>query len=193
MNEKNNFALVPKPPSAVEKVEPGAKRVLSGMVADTLALAKAQPDRPVSLLLGVDIHGEDIVQLLILAGMVEFVFPKGKRYDLKFIRFDKASELLHLTQRQSFNAIVIWFDNINWNTSTNGHYEDNILKAIEVLTLLKTQCHKPIIVAAYRSEQPSNLPGRLNRTGIDAFFWMPFENGEQAFVETLDACLKSSE
>jgi mannitol/fructose-specific phosphotransferase system IIA component (Ntr-type) len=38
--EPDNFALVPKPPSAIEKAEPGAKRVLSGMVADTLALVK---------------------------------------------------------------------------------------------------------------------------------------------------------
>jgi TPR repeat protein len=34
MNEKNNFALVQRPSSAVEKVAPGAKRILSGMVAD---------------------------------------------------------------------------------------------------------------------------------------------------------------
>ena len=39
MNEKNNFALVPRPSGALEKVHPGAKRILSGMVADTLALA----------------------------------------------------------------------------------------------------------------------------------------------------------
>jgi DNA-binding NarL/FixJ family response regulator len=40
MSKKSDFALVPRPPSALEKAEPGAKRVLSGMVADTLALAK---------------------------------------------------------------------------------------------------------------------------------------------------------
>lgn len=40
MKEKDNFALVPRPPSAVEKTAPGAKRILSGMVADTLALTK---------------------------------------------------------------------------------------------------------------------------------------------------------
>jgi TPR repeat protein len=42
VSEKNNFALVRKPASAVEKAEPGAKRILSGMVADTLILADAQ-------------------------------------------------------------------------------------------------------------------------------------------------------
>jgi Leucine-rich repeat (LRR) protein len=40
MNKKNDFALVRKPASAVEKVAPGAKRILSGMVTDTLALTR---------------------------------------------------------------------------------------------------------------------------------------------------------
>jgi hypothetical protein len=28
MNEKDNFALVPRPPGAVDKAEPGAKRIM---------------------------------------------------------------------------------------------------------------------------------------------------------------------
>jgi tetratricopeptide (TPR) repeat protein len=43
MNEADNFALVPRPPGALEKAEPGAKRILSGMVTDTLALVKKEP------------------------------------------------------------------------------------------------------------------------------------------------------
>lgn len=39
-NEKKNSALVPRPSSAVEKFEPGAKRVLALMVSDTLAIAQ---------------------------------------------------------------------------------------------------------------------------------------------------------
>jgi DNA-binding NtrC family response regulator len=45
MSETNDFALVPRAPSSLEKAEPGAKRILSGMVADTLALAKKEPSR----------------------------------------------------------------------------------------------------------------------------------------------------
>jgi CheY-like chemotaxis protein len=45
MNENNKFALVRKTPSAVEKAEPGAKRVLSGMVLDALALANREQHR----------------------------------------------------------------------------------------------------------------------------------------------------
>lgn len=42
MTEEDNAALVRRPPSALEKAEPGAKRILSGMVADALALAQAK-------------------------------------------------------------------------------------------------------------------------------------------------------
>ena len=42
MTEEDNVALVRSPPSALEKAQPGAKRILSGIVADALALAHAQ-------------------------------------------------------------------------------------------------------------------------------------------------------
>jgi FixJ family two-component response regulator len=60
LNENKNFALVPRPPGAVEKVEPGAKRVLSGMVSDTLALAKKEPSqktRPLRIVMVNDEEG----------------------------------------------------------------------------------------------------------------------------------------
>jgi len=52
MNDAENFALVPRPSGALEKAEPGARRILSGMVADTLALTKKEPPnikRPLSI------------------------------------------------------------------------------------------------------------------------------------------------
>jgi len=39
MNDKEKFALIPKSSSALENAEPSKKRILSGMVGDTLALA----------------------------------------------------------------------------------------------------------------------------------------------------------
>jgi TPR repeat protein len=42
MSGNNKYVLVRKPSSAVGKVAPGAKRILSGMVADTLALVPAR-------------------------------------------------------------------------------------------------------------------------------------------------------
>jgi hypothetical protein len=38
MSKYNDFALVPTVPSPIEKTEPGAKRILSNMVSDTLAI-----------------------------------------------------------------------------------------------------------------------------------------------------------
>lgn len=49
MKEKENFALVRKPPNAIEKTEPSAKRVLSGMVTETLELARKTVSREVSV------------------------------------------------------------------------------------------------------------------------------------------------
>jgi TPR repeat protein len=42
MKGENDFAMVRKPSSAVEKAAPGAKRVLAGMVAETIALAESR-------------------------------------------------------------------------------------------------------------------------------------------------------
>ncbi len=53
---ENAFALVPRPPGALEKAEPGAKRILSGMVADTLALARVESDLEQWCLLGESCH-----------------------------------------------------------------------------------------------------------------------------------------
>jgi DNA-binding NtrC family response regulator len=39
-NDKNNFALVRKPSSEVEKITPRTKRILSSMAAETLVIAK---------------------------------------------------------------------------------------------------------------------------------------------------------
>jgi len=54
MSEKSDFALVPRSPGALEKAQPGRKRILSGMVADTLALARKESftKPPFAVLLG---------------------------------------------------------------------------------------------------------------------------------------------
>ena len=49
MEEKNDFALVRKPSGAVEKAAVGTKRILSGIVADTLDLARKIARKEVSL------------------------------------------------------------------------------------------------------------------------------------------------
>jgi DNA-binding NtrC family response regulator len=77
MNEKNRFTLVPRPPGTLEKAEPGAKRILSGMVADTLALVKKESphrNRPLRIVM---LDDEPCV-LDALKIMMQFVFNDTK-------------------------------------------------------------------------------------------------------------------
>lgn len=48
MNEKKEKALVPRSPIAIEKAVPSVKRILSGMVADTLVLVSKEQHAPVA-------------------------------------------------------------------------------------------------------------------------------------------------
>ena len=62
MSEKNDFALVPRPPGALEKAEPGAKRILSGMVTDTLTLVRKTKPHPLRVFI---VYYEEAPRVLI--------------------------------------------------------------------------------------------------------------------------------
>ena len=94
MDEPNNFVLVRKPSSAVEKAAPGAKRILSGMVADALALA-----RPVfTVFIFVEAFGS-------VAAIIKSVW--APKYQVRFIGFRSEDELLRLVQEQPFDLIFL--------------------------------------------------------------------------------------
>jgi response regulator RpfG family c-di-GMP phosphodiesterase len=84
MNEKNNFALVRKPLSAVEKTAPRAKRILSGIAADALVLARKK-----TLLKIVLIDDEPI-----LLKMFEQLI-RGWFKDVKLLQFENSREAWH--------------------------------------------------------------------------------------------------
>jgi mannitol/fructose-specific phosphotransferase system IIA component (Ntr-type) len=79
--DKNNFALVSKPLSAVEKAAPGTKRVLAGMVNDTLALRKETPNR--------------LVRVLFSA---EHIIPKLKAKERFAVIREMTAHLIHIGQ-----------------------------------------------------------------------------------------------
>jgi len=58
MDNKNDFALVRKPSSAVEKAAPGAKSILSGMVTDILAVAHVE-DAKTLFIRGLTYYSDD--------------------------------------------------------------------------------------------------------------------------------------
>lgn len=57
MNKQNDFALVTRPASVVEKAESGAPRILCDMIADTLALAKSHKLHSPRIVILDDIEG----------------------------------------------------------------------------------------------------------------------------------------
>lgn len=57
--KENNLTLVPRPPSSVERTQPGAKRILFGIVADTLALVKKESPQKTRTLRIISVDDED--------------------------------------------------------------------------------------------------------------------------------------
>ncbi len=183
MNNGENhdrFPLVRRPSSAVEKAAPGAKRILSGMVADTLALVKGERAKPIfTVLLGLGDRNENHFY-----EMFERFFRNelGQRYELKFLHFEKEAELLHLAQTQLFDLTFVILNNIHWDMpfvpSESWH------PIIGFLEQFKTRHEKPIITSSGYQNIDSE---RLRRAGIP-FLCVPFS--EEQFRYALKACLE---
>jgi len=159
MSANNDFALVPRSPIAVERAEPSAKRILSSMVADTLALAKkGSLQKPTfTALLGLDQF----------AGMMELAleFKLGETHNLRFFYFTRSSELLKLAEEQPFDLVFMYMGNIVWDVaSTDGSW----CGAAGVLGELKARYGKPIVAT-----QGLELSAELEPKGV-IFLEAPF-------------------
>jgi hypothetical protein len=176
--EQNNFALIPKPSSAVEKVAPGAKRVLSGMVADTLVLAKRErPSKSIFTVLTGRCLGE-LFEAIIKQKL-------DQQYDLRFLRFGDeggfycdekglhAAELCNLARDRPFDLIVV--------------YGPMLTKDIELLAYLKNHHGKPIVATSGRAD--NEMAEQMKSIGI-AFLPAPFSVEE--FWRVLQSCLNIS-
>ncbi len=103
MNEPDEFALVPRPPGALQKIAPGQERILSGMVADTLALVK---DGPTSKL---DVH-------VLTAGGPEFseFFPLAvtladDQLKTHFVACQRMNDLTTALSQNCFDLALVQF------------------------------------------------------------------------------------
>ncbi len=146
MNEtenKNNFALVPKTSGAVEKAAPGAKRVLAGMVADTLALTKkVQPFKI--------IHVDDEDWLLEMVGMA----IRAKFKNVVIVTFQNGNKAWEELSRADPDLLIT--DLLNNNIP--GRTESFGMNGYELLPLLaKKNVKYPILV----------LSGSLSREGYE--------------------------
>ncbi|MGC9944013.1 MAG: response regulator [Verrucomicrobiota bacterium] len=90
----NSFPLVSRPSSAVEKAAPGAKRIISGMVAETLALAKRQSLRIVIT--------DDEPMFLELYELIIRDFCK----EVTFLKFGNAEKALQELSREEPDLLI---------------------------------------------------------------------------------------
>jgi hypothetical protein len=160
----HHFELVRKPSSAIEKIVPGANRILSGMVADTLQLTKPR----FTVLVG-DSNSCSETGNGCWADLIEAIIKIEweDRHSLKFIFFKYETELLKLVKGEVFDLIFLYVSNVRWNTG-NPIVTADFSKPIEVLKQIKTQYGKPIVAM-----QGFDLSKEFQGTGI-IFLEPPF-------------------
>jgi len=202
MNEQNNFALIPKPSSAVEKAAPGAKRILSEMVKDTLVLRPG--NKPVLSVLIADYEPP----LKQCGEWIEFFSGVlGQQYDLKFIPFEDANELLRLCHNDhfKFDLIVMYLDLVRGKGNLREHFNSQEIQKIEslaakqsdqsfgaacnmlmfvfLLAKIKIQYRKPIVTFSGGPWTDEWVVKEIRQSGIE-FFCVPFQLDEMRTVIT---------
>jgi len=177
---ENEFALVPQPPGAVKKTEPSAKRVLSDMVKDTLALVKKEtPAKAVlSVLFGDFQLGYFVDEMLVM--------ELGQRYNLKFIHFRDAVTLLRLSQEEHFDLTVVWLSHVDWGKSADNNFNTSAVAAIELMTRMKMQNGKPILAIGDNQWRSDIYSQQLVQAGA-VFLATPFDR--KGLRNALAACL----
>jgi len=194
MNKADSIALVRKRSGVLEKAEPGATRILSGMVADTLALAKKE--QATNLVVSVAMcgwaepHFQEIVEMIVRQGLAT-----PSRVEFKF--FFWTTDLLEAARRSRFDLFILWLNPgcfsrkdtakqplgraMNWD----DHGDE--IDAYDFITGLKREFNRPVVTVSNCLKYESKT--ELEEAGADAVFWMPF--GMDEFLSALSRCLKT--
>ncbi|HXT40750.1 MAG TPA: response regulator, partial [Candidatus Angelobacter sp.] len=153
----------------------GAKRILSGIVTDALALAKKEPPAkpPFTVLLQ---QPETPFKTWLESKLNE-------KHDVRIILFKRASELLALMNQQPFDVAVVC--GIEWDTLTHLEYKYRTPEAFKVLAGLNARYGKPIITMKGLATQ--ELVERLEGENELDFWYGRFSTRE--FWDTLESCL----
>jgi len=111
MNENDDFALVPTPPSALERMGRGEKRILTAMVAELLALAPRNPSPSVVETLTTP-SPKCAGDVVINAGKILFEFPQTaqrltREFELKWYSGLRNSLLIVRVAKQFVSNIQI--------------------------------------------------------------------------------------
>ena len=191
MNEKNDFALVTRPSSALQKAEPGAKRILYGMVADTLALVKKeQANKPVVsvVMCGcADAGFQEMIEL-----MLQRDLATQSSTELK--SFSWPTDLISAARKSRFDLFILLLNPGIYSRKDNAEHplrqepnwadHGDEINAYELMASLKLEFDKPVFVISNATTYSSRA--ELDRAGADAVFWMPF--GSDEFRSALQTC-----
>lgn len=176
-DEKNDFALVPRPPSALEKAEPGAKRILSGMVTDTLALVKKEQAAKTvfsAATCGGPLTAEAL-QTLIGSPLQKIL---GNSYAVELNAFEYGDELLGAPG--NFDLIFV----LRWPYSPLISLEKGKPNPHKFIAELKTKFGKPIIIVGLESwcRQIAKADLGWQESGTDAYFEVDFSTESESFA-----------
>jgi hypothetical protein len=164
MNEKDAFALVPRPAGALETAEPGARRILSGMVADALVLAReGQPAKRAFSAAICGNHGgvDDI-----LAPYLRDVILGEPAVELSI--FTYADDLLKVAGAKAFDLVFVFLN-------PDIPRRDDDPDARQLVGSLKSKFQRPVIIISNEYTYGREGASAFIKAGADAFFPMPFE------------------
>jgi DNA-binding NtrC family response regulator len=165
MDGKNNGALVRKPSSAIEKAAPGAKRILSGMVADALVLTKRKPS-PQIVVIDENPYPVELMELAIKKWFKTIVLQT----------FSDRNEGLQELSRQNPELLIVEIVNDN-------KYD---FKTLQMLA--DKRVAYPIVVTS-GLEQPRVAVNEFASQGLDITFLLkPFT--AEPFLKILESKLK---
>lgn len=171
MNNKSSLVLdiqATGVPAPIGIVEPGAKRILSGMVADTLALARSEKAKPLFTVLAGSDHFVDLWKFLVKSKLRE-------RYEVRILRFETETELIRLANEHPFDLVCLYLGNIFWTEFKGPHQGDWLTDdfflqhMVETLAKLQRTYGKPIIAT-----QGMDWSKRFSGTGV-SFLQAPFQ------------------
>jgi CheY-like chemotaxis protein len=174
MYDSNNFALVPRSPTAVERAEPGAKRILSGMVADALALAKKNSSldtRQRILLVDDDRDLLDMYQEILVSGL-----PWRPEVQTAI----SGARALAMLEAERFDLLICEFKMPKMN-------------GLELLAIVRRKYPelRTVMLTCERDEQFQHLRLRACALGVDGFWSLPAtEEESKVFLKRLQPLLE---
>src|SRR5437870_2180603 len=155
------------------------------MVADTLALSRKESlSKPTfAVLLGL---GDETDWLLYDRFEKWFETKLGQEYNVRFVHFDRLTELLRLVHEQTFGLVVVSRTNTIFDSITDLLSGTRELKIVQCLERLISQLRIPIFIPGGFEDDSTE---RLKRAGIHVWGRFGASFSIRAFWNTLQSCL----